>query len=126
MHLISKSLVDFIRECIDHPEKKLQICVDDGTPNGWRPNPELTHPIGINYEVNTCTILFAQDVASPHMQPRILAVRADRIVWASVLDETPGIVSTPIVDKRVVWAPDAPSAAEERYIHSLMNAEGAE
>lgn len=108
------------------PELRLQVCVVDGTPNGWRPPPGSfrVHDVIIADDL----LVLEQDGAPPHSpDDRLVFVPLSRVAWVSIVDTSRRIESVPVEPEQIEARQQAAcDVLERRYIHSLMNAEGAE
>lgn len=107
------------------PELRLQVCIVDGTPGGWRPPPGSVRVRDV--VVVDDLIVLEQDGAPPHApDDRLIFVPLSYIAWASIVDTSRRIESAPVEPEPEARQQAACDVLEHRYIHSLMNAEVAE
>jgi hypothetical protein len=69
-----------LRWCVVHHASNVQLCIFDGTPGGWRPDPQATHIVAVHKD---CVEL-AQDAVMLPMNARRTFVRLDAVLYVSI------------------------------------------
>jgi hypothetical protein len=82
-----KNITEALLYAVEHPACKPLLCINDGTPGGWRPAPDSTRLIAVHAH----TVVLAQDAVHTAMQARLTYVALSAITWVSIVEPTANV-----------------------------------